>query len=84
VQHVYEDCTRRAWFSGELGNPSRWVDFGKELPAVLLNDTLHNPEEIIKFAKKIGAIFEGKYIIVVGDGRPRLYTDEQARKLLHA
>ena len=78
-----EDSARRAFFAGELGNPSSWVDFGKDLPAVSVNDIVHDPRAVLRFARRIGAMFDGKYLVIVGDGRPCLYTEAQLLKLFH-
>ncbi len=79
---IIEDEARSAFIESPGGHRQQ-IQFNNPLGCIMLHHEHHSPETIMEIAKKIGAIYEDKYIILMGDGPPFLYTEIELRKLLH-
>ena len=78
---VIEGETHYAYIESRDGNRER-ITFEKLVGCVHLHHEHHNPETIMEYARRFGAVHEDKYIVVMGDGLPCLYTETELRDLL--
>ena len=79
---IIEDETRHA-FTESPDRSRQEIQFNEPTGCVMLHHEHHDPKTIIEIAKKINAMHEDKYIIMMGDGVPYLYTRDELQKLLH-
>lgn len=80
---IMEDETRYALIRLPSGKNER-VEFNRAYDCLQLFHEHHSPETVIETSQKKGAIYEGKYIVRMGDGAPYLYTEQELRELLHS